>query len=179
MDSRKQFSVVQKEVRCFTDSKALLSSPFSTWRFLWFKQEKSNLIGCHQILTTSPPNHIRYLPVRSREKIARWKTGFDQLKFWAWFPYAKNFRMTLRTSARANSPWCNLFPMHKEVYLQKEIHKSYTAKEMYQMQATWNTMLTLLCLCPRPFDTTCQCKRCETKFTTGNNKCYFDASSTD
>ena len=41
-------------------------------------REKSNLIGWRQTLTTSPPNHIRFLLVRAT-KIAKWKTGLTMV----------------------------------------------------------------------------------------------------
>ena len=42
--------------------------------FVRENREKSNLIGWRQTLTSSPPNHIRFLLVRAN-KFAEWKTG--------------------------------------------------------------------------------------------------------
>ena len=50
---------------------------FPLGEFVRANREKSNLIGWRQTLTTSPPNHIRFLLVHAKE-ITKWKTGFRQ-----------------------------------------------------------------------------------------------------
>ncbi len=47
---------------------------FPLSKFVRANKEKSNLIGWRQTLTTSPPNHIRFLLVRAKI-VAKWKTG--------------------------------------------------------------------------------------------------------
>ncbi len=49
---------------------------FPLGEFVCANREKSNLIGWRQTLTTSPPNHIRFLLVRAK-KIAMWKTDLS------------------------------------------------------------------------------------------------------
>ncbi len=63
--------------------KLQLKPVFPVREFVRANREKSNLIGWRQTLTTSPPNHIRFLLVRAK-KIAKWKTGlknFEQSLF--------------------------------------------------------------------------------------------------
>ncbi len=50
---------------------------YSLGEFVRANREKSCLIGWQQTLTTSSPNHIRFLLVRAK-KIAKRQTGFRQ-----------------------------------------------------------------------------------------------------
>ena len=52
---------------------------FPLGEFVRANREKSKLIGWRQTLTTSPPNHIRFLLVRAK-KFAKWKTGLNKLR---------------------------------------------------------------------------------------------------
>ena len=62
-------------LRILIDSVVTGKACFSLGKFVRANREKSNLMGWRQTLTTSPPNHIRFLLVRAK-KIAKWKTGF-------------------------------------------------------------------------------------------------------